>query len=180
MAAHQVTINLASLTFMVPLGVASATAVRVGHAVGADDSEAARRAATTGLLVGATFMTITAALFIGLPTWFAAAYTSVDEVVELAVLLIPIAGFFQVFDGLQVVSAGALRGAGDTRAPLVVNLVGFWGIGLPTSLLLGFRLGYGPRGLWWGVVAGLAAVAVFLLARLSWKFHGEIRRIVVD
>jgi MATE family multidrug resistance protein len=125
-------------------------------------------------------MTTTAALFIGVPHWLAAAYTSVDEVVALAALLIPIAGFFQIFDGLQVVSAGALRGAGDTRAPMVVNVVGFWCIGLPTSLLLGFRLGFGPQGLWWGVVAGLGAVAVFLLSRLVWKFRGPIARVEVE
>jgi MATE family multidrug resistance protein len=180
MAAHQVAINLASLTFMVPLGVASATAVRVGHAIGADDIGGARRAAASGLLVGATFMATTAALFIAIPHWFASVYTSVDEVVALAAMLIPIAGFFQIFDGLQVVSAGALRGAGDTRAPLVVNIVGFWCIGLPTSLLLGFRLGFGPQGLWWGVVAGLGAVACFLLARMAWKFRGAITRVEVE
>jgi MATE family multidrug resistance protein len=125
MAAHQVAINLASLTFMVPLGVAQATAVRVGNAIGAGNSDGARRAASSGLLLGAGFMALTAVLFIGLPGGLARAYTSVDEVRFLAATLIPIAGFFQVFDGLQVVSAGVLRGAGDTRAPLVINLVGF-------------------------------------------------------
>jgi MATE family multidrug resistance protein len=125
-------------------------------------------------------MATTAALFIGCPRGLAAAYTSVEEVVALAALLIPIAGFFQIFDGLQVVSAGALRGAGDTRAPMVVNIVGFWCIGLPTSLLLGFRLGFGPQGLWWGVVAGLGAVAIILLARMAWKFRGAITRVEVE
>jgi MATE family multidrug resistance protein len=180
MAAHQVAINLASLTFMVPLGVASATAVRVGHAIGAGSSDAARRAAVTGLLVGVGFMTTTAVLFIGAPRLLALAYTSVDEVVTLAALLIPIAGYFQIVDGLQVVSAGVLRGAGDTRAPLVANLAGFWLIGLPISLTLAFRLGYGPQGLWWGLVAGLSAVAVFLLSRTVWKLGGEIRRVEVE
>jgi MATE family multidrug resistance protein len=180
MAAHQVAINLASLTFMVPLGVSSAAAVLVGRAVGAADSSGARRAAAAGLLIGAGFMSLMAALFIGLPRLLATAYTSVEEVVVLAVLLIPIAGFFQVFDGLQVVSAGVLRGAGDTRAPLLVNIVGFWLIGLPTSLVLAFRLGYGPPGLWWGLVVGLGAVAVILLARVAWKFRGDIARVVVE
>ena len=98
----------------------------------------------------------------------------------LASLLIPIAGFFQVFDGLQVVSAGALRGAGDTRAPMLVNVLGFWLIGLPTSLVLAFPLGLGPQGLWWGVVAGLGSVAVFLLVRVGWRFRGDLARIPVD
>ncbi len=180
MAAHQVAINLASLTFMVPLGVGSAAAVRVGQAIGAGDSDGARRAAASSLLIGAGFMSLMAAIFIGAPRLLATAYTSVEGVVALAAALIPIAGYFQIFDGLQVVSAGALRGAGDTRAPLVVNILGFWFIGLPTSLLLGFRLGFGPQGLWWGFVAGLGAVAVFLLARIAWKFRGHITQVEVE
>lgn len=180
MAAHQVAINLASLTFMVPLGVAQATAVRVGNAIGAGDADGTRRAASSGLVIGAGFMVVTAALFLGLPEWLARAYTSVDGVVRIAATLIPIAGFFQVFDGLQVVAAGILRGAGDTRAPLVVNILGFWSVGLPTSLVLGFRLGLGPQGLWWGLVAGLAAVAVFLLVRVGWTLRGEIERVAVE
>ena len=180
MAAHQVAINLASLTFMVPLGVGSAAAIRVGQAIGAGDSDGARRAAASSLLIGAGFMSLMAAIFIGAPRLLATAYTSVDGVVALAAALIPIAGYFQIFDGLQVVSAGVLRGAGDTRAPLVVNILGFWLIGLPTSLLLGFRLGFGPQGLWWGFVAGLGAVAVFLLARIGSKFRGDISRVNVD
>jgi len=180
MAAHQVAINLASLTFMVPLGVGSAAAVRVGQAIGAGDSDGARRAAASSLLIGAGFMSLMAAIFIGAPRLLATAYTSVETVVALAAALIPIAGYFQIFDGLQVVSAGVLRGAGDTRAPLVVNILGFWFIGLPTSLLLGFQLGFGPQGLWWGFVAGLGAVAVFLLARIAWKFRGHIIRVEVE
>ena len=180
MAAHQVAINIASLTFMVPLGVAQATAVRVGNAIGAGDGSGARRAASSGLILGAGFMTLTAMLFIGLPTWLARAYTSVDEVLLLAAALIPIAGFFQVFDGLQVVAAGVLRGAGDTRAPLVVNILGFWCIGLPTSLVLGFTLDYGPQGLWWGLVAGLFAVAFFLMARVAFMLRGKIARVEVE
>ena len=180
MASHQVAINLASLTFMVPLGVGSAAAIRVGQAIGAGDSNGARRAASASVIIGAGFMSLMAALFIGAPRLLATAYTSVEEVVALAALLIPIAGYFQIFDGLQVVSAGVLRGAGDTRVPLVANILGFWFIGLPTSLLLGFRLGFGPQGLWWGFVAGLGAVAVFLLGRIAWKFRGTISRVEVE
>ena len=180
MAAHQVTINLASLTFMVPLGVSSAAAILVGRAIGAGDGVGARRAASAGLLIGAGFMSLMAALFIGAPRILATAYTSVEEVVVLAAVLIPVAGYFQIFDGLQVVSAGVLRGAGDTRAPLFVNIVGFWFIGLPTSLVLAFKLGYGPTGLWWGLVVGLGVVAAFLLTRVAWKFRGQIARIAVE
>jgi len=180
MAAHQVTINLASLTFMVPLGVSSAAAVLVGRAIGAGDGGGARRAAAAGLLIGAGFMSLMAALFIGAPRLLATSYTSVEGVVVLAALLIPIAGYFQIFDGLQVVAAGVLRGAGDTRAPMFVNVVGFWCIGLPTSLVLAFKLGYGPQGLWWGLVVGLGVVASILLTRVAWKFRGHIARVVVE
>jgi MATE family multidrug resistance protein len=180
MAAHQVTINLASLTFMVPLGISTAASIRVGRAIGAGDGPGARRAASAGLLIGAGFMSFMAALFIGAPRLLAEAYTSVEEVVSLAVLLIPIAGYFQIIDGIQVVSAGILRGAGDTRAPLLVNIVGFWLVGLPTSLTLAFKLGFGPQGLWWGLVVGLTAVALFLVARVAWKFRGPIERVIVE
>jgi multidrug resistance protein, MATE family len=100
-------------------------------------------------------------------------------VLALAVSLIPVAGVFQIFDGLQVVSIGVLRGIGDTRAPMVANVLGFWMIGMPISLLLAFRLGRGPVGLWWGLVVGLAAVAFFLLARIRRRFGGELKRLVL-
>jgi MATE family multidrug resistance protein len=180
MAAHQVTINLASLTFMVPLGVSAAASVRVGHNVGASDDLNARRAATAALMCGGGFMTMTALLFLGLPGTLAVAYTSELEVVTLAAALIPIAGVFQIVDGLQVVSAGILRGLGDTRAPMVINVLGFWLIGLPVSLGLGFGLGLGPQGLWWGLVFGLAAVAVMLLLRVASRLSHPLARVIVD
>jgi MATE family multidrug resistance protein len=180
MAAHQVAINLASLTFMVPLGISQATAVQVGNAIGAGDSSGARRSASSGLALGAGFMALTALLFVATPMWLARTYTTVEEVLLMASTLIPIAGFFQIFDGIQVVSAGVLRGAGDTRAPLVFNILGFWLVGLPTSLVLAFRFGFGARGLWWGLVAGLCVVAATLSIRVGLKLRGEIARIAVE
>lgn len=180
MAAHQVAINLASLTFMVPLGVGAAAAVRVGLAVGAGDAEGVRRGAAAALVCGAGFMVLTGGLFVFAAGPLAAAYTSVPEVLAFAIIFIPIAGFFQVFDGIQVVAAGILRGMGDTRAPVVVNLLGFWLLGMPTSLALAFRLGFGPAGLWWGLVVGLGVVALFLLLRMRRQLTSDLRRIVVD
>jgi MATE family multidrug resistance protein len=104
----------------------------------------------------------------------------VPGVVAVAAALIPIAGVFQVFDGLQVVSAGVLRGAGDTRAPLVSNVLGFWLVGMPVSLWLGFRAGLGVVGLWWGFVAGLAAVAAFLVLRVRALLSRAVARISVE
>jgi MATE family multidrug resistance protein len=178
-AAHQVAINLASLTFMVPLGVASASAVRVGHAVGRADDHGARRAAASAMVCGAGFMACTALLFLALPRALAGVYTSDVQVVALAAALIPIAGVFQIFDGVQVVSSGILRGLGDTRAPMVINVLGFWLVGMPVSLGLAFPLELGPRGLWWGLVAGLAAVAALLLLRISRRLSRPMVRVVV-
>ena len=179
-AAHQVALNLAALTFMVPLGVAAAASVLVGRAIGRGDETAARGAARTALVCGVAFMSTTALLFLFLAEPLARLYTSDAGVVAVAAMLIPIAGVFQVFDGTQVVSAGVLRGAGDTRAPMVIGLVGFWLVGIPISLLLGIHGRAGPAGLWWGLVGGLAAVAVILLARVKHRFGRELRRVVIE
>lgn len=179
LAGHQVAINLASFMYMVPMGLASAAAVLVGHAIGAGDAPHARRVAGSALACGALFMAGSAAAFLVAPGMFARAFTSVPAVITVASALIPIAGFFQVFDGIQVVCAGVLRGAGDTRAPMLANLLGFWLFGMPVSLALGFGVRLGVVGLWWGFVAGLFAVAAFLLFRVRRRLSGEITRVAV-
>ena len=180
LASHQVAMQLAALTFMVPVGIAQATSVLVGQAVGRGDPQAARRAAGAGVLVGVGFMTLTALMFLTLPGPLAAAFSHDAAVVQAAVLLLPIAGVFQVFDGLQVVASGALRGVGDTRVPMLVNLVGFWGIGLPASAWLGLGLDGGPRGIWWGLALGIGVVGVLLAYRIRRRFGRELRRLVID
>jgi MATE family multidrug resistance protein len=180
MAAHQVAINLASLTFMVPLGIGSAAAVLVGRAVGRGDHADARRAAVTALATGVTFMSASAVVMLGVPAFLATLYTSDPTVLTLAASLIPIAGVFQVFDGTQVDAMGTLRGIGDTRGPMLISLLGFWCVGVPVSVFLGFRAGAGPKGLWWGFVAGLAAVAFLLLIRMRHRFRGELVRVALD
>lgn len=180
MAGHQVAINLASLTFMVPVGIAQAGAVRVGQAVGRDDPAAARAAVRSALFSGAAFMSVTAVLFLALPGPLTALYTEEPEVVAVAVALIPIAGVFQVADGLQVVSAGVLRGIGDTTAPFVANLLAFWMVGIPLGIYLGFGTPAGPVGLWWGLVAGLGLVALFLVLRVRVRMRRRLARLVID
>jgi len=180
LAGHQVALNLASLAFMVPLGVSSAAAVLVGHAVGAGDVAAARRAAVAGLVCGAGFMSASALVMLLVPTLLARIYTADAGVVALAASLIPIAGVFQVFDGIQVVSIGILRGSGDTRAPMIINVLGFWLVGLPVSAALGFGAGGGPRGLWWGLTVGLILVALVLIWRVRRRLSGEVSRVVID
>jgi len=179
-AGHQVAINLASLMFMVPMGVGSAAAVLVGHAIGEGDPAHARRVAASALACGAGFMAASALALLAWPEALAGVYTSVPGVVSVAAALIPIAGVFQVFDGLQVVAAGILRGAGDTRASMIANVAGFWVIGMPISLWLGFSRDGGVVGLWWGFVAGLAAVAVFLVARVRVRLSGTLERVRIE
>jgi MATE family multidrug resistance protein len=179
-AAHQIALNFASLTFMVPLGVSSAAAVIVGHAVGRGDAEGVRRSTLASLAVGAGFMLCTAVLLVSAPHFLAGLYTPDVMVLALAAVLLPIAGVFQVFDGLQVVSIGLLRGLGDTRMPMIVNVIGFWCIGMPVSLWLGFGLDYGAVGLWWGLVVGLVVVAVFLIVRVRQREHHGLTRLIID
>ena len=176
LAGHQIAINLASLSFMVPLGVSGAAATRVGNAIGRRDMSAARLAAAACLLLGAGVMLVFAAAFALLPRPLAHLYTEDSSVLAMTAVLLPIAAAFQVFDGIQVVSAGILRGAADTTYPAGLALVGFWAIGLPAGWILAFNAGQGPRGLWWGATAALAAVALLLVARIAHRFRGTIAR----
>jgi MATE family multidrug resistance protein len=180
MAGHQVALNLASLTFMVPLGIATAASVAVGQAIGRGDALGARGAARAALAIGLGFMSLSATSFMLFPSALAGLYTPDRGVVAIAATLIPIAGVFQVFDGLQVVSIGVLRGMGDTRTPMLMNILGFWLLGLPVSLYLGVYAGFGPRGLWWGLTVGLIVVAITLVWRVRTKLGREFRRIVID
>jgi MATE family multidrug resistance protein len=180
MAGHQVAINLASLTFMVPLGVADAASVLVGHAVGRADPAGARGAARAALTCGASFMAMTGLLFLALPGPLAGLYSHDPAVIAVAVLLIRVAGVFQVFDGLQAVAGGILRGLGQTRVAMTGNLLGYWTIGLPVSYYLCFVAGWGPVGLWWGLVLGLGLVAGFLLTRVRLGLGRRQRRVVID
>jgi len=179
MAAHQIAITLAALTFMVPLGVASAAAVRVGHAIGAGDEARSRDAIRAAYLCGIGFMAFTAVVFLTLPSLLARAFTGDVRVIAIAAVLIPVAGVFQVFDGAQAVGAGVLRGAGDTTAPLLVMLAAYWLIGVPISAYLGFKTELRAVGLWWGFVVSLSAVAVVLFARIVVVFRRGVGRTLV-
>jgi MATE family multidrug resistance protein len=151
--------------------------VLVGHAVGRGDPEVARREAGAALACGVGFMSLTAIVLISFAPWLARLFTADPDILVAATALIPIAGVFQVFDGIQGVSGGILRGAGDTRVPMWANLAGYAILALPLGVWLCFTLGMGARGIWWGLSAGLAAVA----ALLGWRVHvilgGELRRL---
>jgi MATE family multidrug resistance protein len=180
LAAHQIAINYAALSFMVPLGIASAGAVRVGHAVGRRDADAAARAGWTALLFAVLFMSIAAAAFLTMPRLLLRAFTSDPGVLEVGVTLLFVAAVFQLFDGVQGVATGALRGLGDTRTPMLWNLAGHWFIGLPLGYALCFLLDIGVVGLWWGLSIGLIICGVALSLVWTHRIHELERRLVVN
>jgi multidrug resistance protein, MATE family len=171
LASHQIALNLASLTFMVPLGVASAGAVRVGHAVGRRDAAGAALAGRAALLIGAAFMAAAALAFVLVPRPLIGMFTSSDAVFALGRRLLVVAAMFQLFDGLQGVSTGLLRGLGDTRTPMIGNLAGHWLLGLPIGYTLCFWWGWGVIGLWAGLCTGLIVIGIALA--ITW--HRRMR-----
>ena len=176
LAGHQIALNLAALSFMVPLGLAGASAARVGNAIGSGDQERARRAARISLTLGASVMAFFGLLFAAIPEHLARLFTPDRAAIEMAAMLLPIAAAFQIADGTQVVGAGILRGTADTRFPAIIAFLGYWVLGLPIGLLLAFPLGWGPRGLWWGLTLGLASVAAMFVIRIRVRFRGHIGR----
>ena len=180
LAGHEITLSLAALTFMVPMGVAAAAAVMVGHAVGAGDIAESRRDAVAAIAVGVGFMSAMAVLFWLVPGALASAFTTDPPTRLMATSLIPIAAVFQVFDGTQVISASILRGAGDTRVPMILHTLSFWAVGIPLGALMAFGLDAGAPGLWWGLTAGLAAAAVLQLSRVRVKLGGSVGRVAID
>jgi MATE family multidrug resistance protein len=165
LAAHQVAISLASFTFCAAVGVGMAGTVRVGWAIGARDTRAARRAGLTAFAGGAGVMCLAALCFWLLPGALARALSDQPDVIAASVPLLAVCAVFQLSDGIQGVGAGVLRGAGDTRFAFLANLVGHYVVGLPVAIALGLHLRHGVIGLWWGLCAGLTAVAVALLTR---------------
>jgi multidrug resistance protein, MATE family len=174
LAAHTAALTLASLTFMVPLGVSLAAVVRVGNLVGARAGRDAQRAAWVALALGGTFMALSAVAF-WLGRWqLPRLFTADAAVIAAAAAILPVAAAFQIFDGVQVVGAGVLRGLGQTRPAALFNLVGFYALALPLAWWLGFRLELGLAGIWWGLALGLAVVAALLVVWLH--RYGPARR----
>lgn len=165
LAAHQIAITLASFSFCIAVGAGSAASVRVGRAVGSGDTLGARRAGLTAVFGGGAFMALAGLVFLAAPKLLAGLLTDDPQVIESAAPLLLVAAVFQVSDGVQAVGAGALRGAGDTRFPFLANLAGHYAVGLPIAMVLGLWSGLGIDGLWWGLCAGLTAVAIALVAR---------------
>lgn len=159
-AAHQITINFAALTFMVPLGLSFAISARVGFAVGTKDEKQARFAGFVGIGLSAFFMCLSATLMFTFPEYIIGIYTSDVSVRTIAIQLLFLAAIFQLSDGLQASGLGALRGLKDTKIPMFVNIVAYWVVGLPSGYLLGIHYDMGPRGLWIGLILGLTVAAI--------------------
>ncbi len=179
LAAHQIVLNCASTTFMVPLGMSAAAAVAVGHAVGAGDLPRARRAGWLALALGAGFMALAACAFLLLPQPLLHIYTHDATVVSLGGQLLVLAAAFQIFDGIQTVATGALRGLGETRQPMLVNLGGYWLFGLPLGYALCFHWHRGVFGIWIGLTTSLIVIAIYLLwhwASAGWHRQTRVAR----
>lgn len=175
-AAHQIALNLAGLAFMIPLGLGSAGAVRVGHAVGAGDKPRASAAGWTAILLATLFMVASGSTFVLIPRQLIALFSTDTAVLSVGTSLLLLAAIFQLFDGIQGVITGTLRGLGDTSTPMKVNLVAHWLIGLPVGYLLCFHAGWGVYGLWIGLSLGLIVTGIILF----WVWSRRIRQYVLS
>jgi len=175
LASHQIALNTVALTYMVPLGVASAAAVRVGQAIGRRNPQAAGDAGSTAIFLGAAFMTAAGVVLLAVPRWIARMYTPDETVIRSTVLLLAAGAAFQLFDGIQTVATGALRGAGDTRTPMFCHFTAYWIIGLPLGAWLCFSRDWGAFGLWAGLSLALILIGIVLL--FAWR--RTVRRLLL-
>ncbi|MEZ5461108.1 MATE family efflux transporter [Dokdonella sp.] len=173
-ASHQIAINIASVAFMIPLGIAMATTVRVGHARGRQDARGVRLAGAVGLLLTLCVQILSATVLFSIPARIAGLYTTDAAVIALAAQLLTLAAIFQLSDGVQAASNGALRGLKDTRVPMLITGFAYWAVGMPTGLWLAFRADLGVRGMWMGLIAGLSVAAV-LLTRRFWRLANRLQ-----
>jgi MATE family multidrug resistance protein len=175
LASHQIALNTVAFTYMVPLGIASAAAVRVGQAIGRKDGRAAGDAGGTAIFLGASFMTLAGIALLVFPRWIARVYTPDELVIRSTIRLLAAGAAFQLFDGIQTVATGALRGTGDTRTPMLCHLTAYWIIGLPLGAWLCFRRGWGAFGLWAGLSLALILIGIVLL--FAWR--RAVRRLAI-
>jgi MATE family, multidrug efflux pump len=174
LASHQIALNTVALTYMVPLGISSAAAVRVGQAIGRRDPTRAGEAGDTAIFLGAAFMLLCAVALLVFPRAIARIYTPDPAVIRSTITLLAAGAAFQLFDGIQTVATGALRGAGDTRTPMFCHFTAYWVIGLPLGWWLCFRREWGAFGLWSGLSLALILIGIVLL--FAWRH--TVRRLV--
>ncbi|MDQ3393027.1 MAG: MATE family efflux transporter [Bacteroidota bacterium] len=172
LAAHQIALNMAAVSYMMATGISAAATVRVGNQLGRKDFSNMRAAGFSGFIMGGAFMAISCLIFIVGKNYLPSLYINEADVIQVAASLLVIAAFFQISDGVQVVGLGALRGMGDVKVPTLITLVAYWVLGLPIGYLLSFEYGLGPEGIWYGLLIGLSSAAILLLSR----FHVMSRR----
>ena len=175
LASHQIALNTVSFTYMVPLGISSAAAVRVGQAIGRRDPSGASAAGHSAIALGAGFMTLASITLLLFPRWIARIFTPDETVIRSTILLLAAGAAFQLFDGIQTVATGALRGAGDTRTPMFCHFTAYWIIGLPLGAWLCFQRGWGAFGLWSGLSLALIMIGIVLL--FAWR--RTVRRLML-
>jgi multidrug resistance protein, MATE family len=173
LSGHEIALNCAAFTFMVPYGISSAAAVRVGQELGAGDPTGAHRAGWSAIILGVGFMACSGLVFVSMPKVIARVFSPDPAVVRVGATLLLVAAAFQLFDGVQVVTTGALRGAGDTKTPMLANFVAYWFIGIPLGYFLCFRLGWGALGVWIGLCTGLMIIGSALLIAWHKKIFSE-------
>ena len=173
LSGHEIALSCAAFTFMVPLGISSAAAVRVGQYLGRRNPQGARRAGWSAIALGCGFMGCSGLIFVLMPTQIARLFSPDPVVIKVGATLLLVAAAFQLFDGLQTVATGALRGTGDTRTPMLANLVAYWFIGLPVGYLLCFRMGWGAVGIWIGLCVGLILIGSVLLIAWNRRLHSD-------
>jgi len=182
LAAHAIALQIASISFMVPLGLGQAVTVRVGRAYGAGDAGGVTRAGWTAYSLSLAFMSVMAMTMFTFPRELIGFFLDVDDPANTAVIAIGVsflayAALFQIVDGAQAVGSGMLRGLHDTTVPMIFAGIGYWGIGLPLGALLAFRFGFGGVGIWIGLSTGLAAVALLLLMRWLMRPQPRAQRV---
>jgi multidrug resistance protein, MATE family len=174
-AAHQIALNMCSVSYMMVTGVAVAGSIRVGHFWGLKDKEAMHRAGTTALILSTCVMSCSAILFFMIPKQLVGLYTDDVRVVSIAVELLIIGSFFQLSDGFQATSMGILRGIADVNQPTILSIIAYWGVGLPLGWVLAERFGMESRGVWVGLTASLTLLA----GLLCWRFYAQLKKIVL-
>lgn len=175
MAAHQIALNLASLTFMIPLGLSQAITARVSYFRGKGEFDALRVAGNTGILLSISVMTLAAIMMVSIPTLLISIYTQDQKLIEIAAGLLFFAAIFQFSDGLQVASAGCLRGVKDTKIPMIITIIAYWLVGFPAGYYLAEYQALGVNGYWIGLIIGLSTAALLLLKR--WLSHSGVSKI---
>ena len=169
LAAHQIAISLASISYMIILGISAAGTIRVGHAIGEKNKTNIRKAGFTAVLIGVIFMILSGTTFIIFNKFFPSLYVSNNQVIEVASKLLIVAALFQISDGIQAIGVGILRGLTDVKIPLFITFLAYWVFAIPLGYILGFKMKFGVLGIWSALLVGLTVAAILFIIRFDKK-----------